>query len=269
MNYFAALLLAAGLPATVASTSAPTPSPSFFVSSSSFTIPIASVQQSYYTMNHVDSALPFKMVSPIATGSPTTTPSGGNAKTSTTSTSQGSTATTSSSSRSGSWQSGSTRSTVGTPQSTSSGAAGGASTIPSITGSGSVVSSSSNSASQMIALINQARRQAGLTPYTVNTTLMTLAQERAVALANGPFTSDLSGYGWPVQMEQAAGVHAQGMGAENIAEASSVSQAFQLLMASPPHKSNILNPYETQIGVGVAPWGSGVAISELFIGPNN
>lgn len=97
---------------------------------------------------------------------------------------------------------------------------------------------------------------------------MHLAQERAVDLAAGPFTSDLPVYGWPVQMEQAAGINTQGMGAENIAEAASVSQAFAMLMASPPHRSNILNPTETQIGVGVAPWGSGVAISELFIGPS-
>lgn len=131
-----------------------------------------------------------------------------------------------------------------------------------------VTASSSGQATQMIALINQARGQAGLTPYSVNAQLMNLAQERAQALANGPFTSDMVPYGWPVQMEQAAGLDAQGMGAENIAEASSVSQAFALLMASPPHRSNILNPNETQIGVGVSPWGSGVAISELFIGPN-
>jgi uncharacterized protein YkwD len=97
---------------------------------------------------------------------------------------------------------------------------------------------------------------------------MQLAQERANALATGPFTSDLAGYGWPIQMEQQAGFQAQGMGAENIAEVSSVSQAFSLLMASAPHRANILNPYETQIGVGVAPWGQGVAISELFTGPS-
>ncbi len=120
----------------------------------------------------------------------------------------------------------------------------------------------------MISLINNARKADGLAPYTVNTTLMQLAQERAEALATGPFTSDLPEYGWPVQMEQAAGIQAQGMGAENIAEAENVSQAFTLLMASAPHKENILNPNETQIGVGVAPWGQGVAISELFIGPS-
>ncbi|PSR20062.1 MAG: CAP domain-containing protein [Sulfobacillus acidophilus] len=134
--------------------------------------------------------------------------------------------------------------------------------------SGNAGSTLSSEANEMINLINQARVQAGLAPYTVNATLMTLAQERALALATGPFTSDLPQYGWPIQMEDAAGIEGQGMGAENIVEAASVSQAFSLLMGSAPHKANILNPDETQIGVGVAPWGMGVAISELFIGPN-
>lgn len=122
----------------------------------------------------------------------------------------------------------------------------------------------------LIQLINQARTQHGLVPYTVNTTLMHLAQIRAQALAtDGVFTSDLPQLGWPIQMEQAAGISAQGMGAENIAEASSLTAAFPLLMASPPHRSNILNPYETQVGVGVAQLSNGVAVSELFIGPNS
>ncbi len=122
----------------------------------------------------------------------------------------------------------------------------------------------------LIQWINQARIQQGLLPYTVNATLMRLAAIRAQALAaDGVFTSDLPGLGWPVQMEQAAGISAQGMGAENIAEAATVTAAFQLLMASPPHRSNILNPYETQVGVGVAPLSNGVAVSELFIGPGS
>ncbi|MBX5466314.1 MAG: CAP domain-containing protein [Firmicutes bacterium] len=125
-----------------------------------------------------------------------------------------------------------------------------------------------DAAETLIAWTNQARAQAGLPPYTVNSTLMALAQARAQALAQGPFTSDLPGLGWPIQMETAAGIQAQAMGAENIAVAPTLAEAFQLLMASPPHRANLLSPYETQIGVGVAPDGNGWAISELFIGPN-
>jgi len=128
---------------------------------------------------------------------------------------------------------------------------------------------SPSAATTMIALINQARQQQGLLPYTINPTLMALAQKRAQMIAEtGDFTSDLPPYGWPVQMEQQAGITAQSMGAENIAEAGNVQQAFLMLMASPPHQANILSPYMTQIGVGVAPLPNGVAISELFTGPN-
>lgn len=137
------------------------------------------------------------------------------------------------------------------------------------TAAGQTASSGAAGAYTLIQLINQARTQHGLVPYTVNSTLMHLAQIRAQALAtDGVFTSDLPLLGWPIQMEQAAGISAQGMGAENIAEASSVTAAFQLLMASPPHRSNILNPYETQVGVGVSPLSNGVAVSQLFIGPS-
>lgn len=138
------------------------------------------------------------------------------------------------------------------------------------TAAGTTAPSGTTAAQTLIQLINQARSQHGLAPYTVNTTLMSLAEIRAQALAtDGVFTSDLPHLGWPIQMEQAAGISAQGMGAENIAEASSVTAAFQLLMASPPHRSNVLNPHETQVGVGVAPLSNGVAVSELFIGPNS
>ena len=92
---------------------------------------------------------------------------------------------------------------------------------------------------------------------------------RAGAWPTTPSSDDIRGSEWPIKREDAADLQAQGMGAENIAIAGSVSQAFSLLMASPPHRSNILNPYETQIGVGVVPTGSGYAISELFIGPNS
>ncbi len=212
MNYFTALLLAAGLPVTAALPTAPVTPPASISSAVSNVPQTTTMSAAYQTMAAQTQAAPSISASQAASASAST---------------------------------------------------------PAVTALGSSpVTSSSGQATQMIDLINQARGQAGLAPYSVSPQLMNLAQERAQALANGPFTSDMAPYGWPVQMEQAAGLDAQGMGAENIAEAGSVSQAFALLMASPPHRSNILNPDETQIGVGVVPWGSGVAISELFMGPN-
>jgi uncharacterized protein YkwD len=129
---------------------------------------------------------------------------------------------------------------------------------------------SGDPAATLVALVNAARTSAGLPPYRVNPVLMQLAAERAQALARtGLFTHDIPGLGLPLAMEQAAGLSAWGMGAENLAEAGSVAQAFALLMASPEHRANILNPYETQIGVGVAPLPSGgVVVSQLFLGPD-
>lgn len=121
---------------------------------------------------------------------------------------------------------------------------------------------------QMVSDINAARARYGLPADQVNPTLTRIAQARAEALvADGVFTSNLPGLGLPLTLEQAAGLHATGMGAENIAEAATVAQAFQLLMASPAHRSNILNPYETQVGVGIAALPNGVAVSQLFMGP--
>ncbi len=245
MNYFTALLVAAGLPVTMgAAPAAVTPVPSAPSIQTAARLPVATVNEVYQTIALVNQGA---SSGTVTVSQPTPQPTPPSAPPTVTP----------------SAPSGSSSSSSSAPSTGSTGSGSG-----SAASSGSTTTAS-NSAMQMINLINQARQQAGLKPYTINPTLMQLAQERAVTLANGPFTSDMAGYGWPVQMEQAAGIQAQGMGAENIAEAGSVSQAFAMLMASPPHRSNILNPYETQIGVGVAPWGSGVAISELFIGPNS
>ena len=126
-----------------------------------------------------------------------------------------------------------------------------------------------DAAQLLVAWVNAARTAAGLSSYVENPVLMRLAAERAQALAqSGLFTHDIPGLGLPLAMEQAAGLQAWGMGAENLAEAGTIQQAFALLMASPEHRSNILNPYETQIGVGVAPLpNGGVVVSQLFMGP--
>ncbi|NMP22037.1 CAP domain-containing protein [Sulfobacillus harzensis] len=124
----------------------------------------------------------------------------------------------------------------------------------------------------MVDLTNQDRAQNGLPPLAVNQQLATLAQERATAMAvDGYYTHDSPIYGWAYQMEQKAGIHAVWMGAENIAEVSSVSKANAEFMASPPHRANILDPNETQIGIGIAnlPNMPGyIVISELFLGPS-
>ena len=124
----------------------------------------------------------------------------------------------------------------------------------------------------LLALTNQDRIRHGLPPFTVNSQLIVLAQERAAAMANdGYYAEDSPVYGWPFQMEQKAGIRAVWMGAENIDQASSPAMANAALMSSLPHRANILDPRETQIGIGIArlPSMPGyMVVSELFLGPS-
>ena len=53
---------------------------------------------------------------------------------------------------------------------------------------------------------------------------------------------------------------------ENVAYASSVSTATQMLEASPPHRANLLNPAFTSIAIGVAARDGKVWVTEVFIG---
>jgi uncharacterized protein YkwD len=139
-------------------------------------------------------------------------------------------------------------------------------------GAGAPSTSTSDAAArhEMLTLLNQARTEAGLAPLALNSQLASLAQSRAQAMiTDGYFSEDSPVYGWPIQMEQAAGIQAQSLGAENIAEAPSIPMASALLMASPPHRANILTPYFSQVGIGAAySPGTGWIVSELFAGPS-
>lgn len=120
----------------------------------------------------------------------------------------------------------------------------------------------------MIDLMNQARTKGGAGTLQVNAALQSLALKKAEDIVRLGYWSDTSpDLGTPMQMEQAAGFEAQAMGAENIAEAANVSQAFVLLEASPPHWANIMDTAFTQVGVAVIPITGGVLVEELFSGP--
>jgi uncharacterized protein YkwD len=152
----------------------------------------------------------------------------------------------------------------------SGGLIGGTGSTGSTESTGSTVATLPAAAAQLVALTNQDRAAHGLPPLTVSAQLTTLAQERAVAMVQyNYFTHDSPIYGWPIQMEAAAGVQAEWLGAENIVEAPSTDVANQEFLASPPHLSNILGSEFTQIGIGVASMPGGwIAVSELFSGPS-
>jgi uncharacterized protein YkwD len=152
---------------------------------------------------------------------------------------------------------------------TGTGAQGGAGTSAGAGGGAATGSTSGLTAgeSEMLSLINRARVAAGLGTLTINPTLERLANERAAVMAaNNAITHDVPGYGMPAQMEAAAGYVAQASGAEDIAEAGSVLQAFAMFRGSPVHWSNIIYPSFTQVGIAVVQASYGQIVDVLFSG---
>ncbi|HUW64253.1 MAG TPA: CAP domain-containing protein [Spirochaetia bacterium] len=120
----------------------------------------------------------------------------------------------------------------------------------------------------MLSLVNQQRVANSLPAYTVNSKLSYLAHLRAQDMANHQVLTHYSPtYGTPPQMEETAGIYGNPMGAENICEGPSVTVDNSALFNSPPHRANLLDPQETQIGLGVVQSSNGIVwVSELFLG---
>ncbi|MDI6823933.1 MAG: CAP domain-containing protein [Bacillota bacterium] len=117
-------------------------------------------------------------------------------------------------------------------------------------------------------LVNQARAEAGLPPLTVDPVLTELARKKSQDMVVNNYFSHVSPtYGTAYQMEVAAGIRAPVMGAENIAKARNARYAHAMFMSSQGHRSNILNPRHTHVGIGIVANGPyGIAETQLFIG---
>jgi uncharacterized protein YkwD len=107
----------------------------------------------------------------------------------------------------------------------------------------------------IVDLVNQSREQNGLAPLQVNSSLVEAAQIQSTDMAElGQFDHELPGAALPTPQSRAqyVGYNWSALG-ENIAfnypDANSVMAA---LLASPDHRTTILNADFTQIGVGIA-----------------
>lgn len=109
---------------------------------------------------------------------------------------------------------------------------------------------SDNSISGMLARHNSARAGAGLGALAENSLLDQIAQDQAEHMADiGDITHTDSGGGLVTDRADAAGYLWVLIG-ENVGYASSAQQVFDLWMASPGHKANILEADFTEIGIG-------------------
>ncbi len=94
----------------------------------------------------------------------------------------------------------------------------------------------------MTALINAQRVASGVKKVSTNATLRKAGRAQSLAMARG------------ARFAHAAPLHwANGRAAaQNIAYAPTTTEAFQAMMASPEHRSNLLGAAWRQTGVGVA-----------------
>lgn len=123
--------------------------------------------------------------------------------------------------------------------------------------------------SEVVRLVNLERSKNGLQPLKENWELSRVARYKSQDMANKNYFSHTSPtYGSPFRMMESFGIRYSAAG-ENIAKGQKTPQAVMTAwMNSPGHRSNILSPSYTQIGVGLAKNKSGNAYwTQMFIKP--
>ncbi|MCX4983340.1 CAP domain-containing protein [Streptomyces sp. NBC_00572] len=107
---------------------------------------------------------------------------------------------------------------------------------------------------EMLAMVNEERRRAGVPAMRLDDRLSSAAQRHANDLASHDLTqhngTDGSDFSRRISDAGYAGNTAR---AENVTPANSVPEAMRMWMDSPGHRSNILNGAYRNLGVGYAP----------------
>lgn len=119
-----------------------------------------------------------------------------------------------------------------------------------------------------VLLLNEDRKNAGLEPLQVNLKLSKLAADYAADMNTRKFFAHIDPDGKDPFVRMAAiDIDVPNEG-ENIALSPDVETAQKMLLDSPLHRENILNPKFTEIGIGVRPASrGGVYLVQEFIGP--
>ncbi len=122
---------------------------------------------------------------------------------------------------------------------------------------------------EVIRLVNVERSKQGLQLLTKNWELCRVARYKSTDMANkGYFSHTSPTYGSPFKMMESFGIRFSAAG-ENIAYGQrSPQEVMNAWMNSPGHRSNIMSPSYTQIGVGMAKNSKGVLYwTQQFIKP--
>ena len=116
-------------------------------------------------------------------------------------------------------------------------------------------------------LVNEARRNAGLTELKLDKELLRVARIKSKDMVDNHYFSHTSPtYGTPFQMIKNFGISYRSAG-ENIAGNSTAKKAFDAWMNSSGHKANILGNSFTATGIGVVDSPVyGKILTQMFIG---
>lgn len=126
-----------------------------------------------------------------------------------------------------------------------------------------------NAENRVVTLVNAERAKAGLPPLTANWQLSRIARYKSQDMIDkGYFSHTSPTYGSPFTMIQSFGLNFSAAG-ENIAMGQPTpEEVMTAWMNSPGHRSNILSPAYSEIGVGLAKNSNGVCYwTQMFIKP--
>ena len=121
---------------------------------------------------------------------------------------------------------------------------------------------------QLVNLVNAERQRHGISPLVYDPVLASVAEAHARDMIGRGYFGHISPRGTtPAGRVGRAGLRFSALG-ENLAGDTSVTDAHRLLVASPPHRANLLNAAYTRMGVAVVEGGPyGLMIVELFLSP--
>jgi hypothetical protein len=117
---------------------------------------------------------------------------------------------------------------------------------------------------ELVALINKARVSQGLQPLTVDERLARAARKHSELMAQRSALSHQFDDEAPLQVRFGDESFPSDRQGENVALDQYVSSAHDILMHSPRHRANILNPNYDTVGVGIVRSGGNLYVTEDF-----
>lgn len=115
-------------------------------------------------------------------------------------------------------------------------------------------------------LISQERAKAGLPQLEIDPVLTELARAKSMDMVSHNYFGHFSERFGTVHDQLKASNVSYCNAAENLAGGSDLSNTFERLLASPAHRSNILNPIFKRVGIGIANGSAyGKMITQVFI----